>query len=220
MKAYNLSGNKCRVIYNGIRLERFTGLPEKESVRMQFNIRTTFAIIMVASFSLNKNYDQFLDIAEYLLPIRNDITFVSVGGPLGSITEYEKINKRAGKLENVLLCGRIECVEALVNACDVGVLFSYTEGLSNSIIEYMACGKPVIVSDTGGTKEIVENDQTGFLITDETTEVIADMITDLLDHEGKRKTIGENARLLIQKNFTADRMGNDFSQLYSEVISR
>ena len=219
LKAYNLSGNKCRVIYNGIRLERFTDLPEKKSVRIQFNIRTTFAVIMVASFSLNKNYGQFLDIAEYLLPIRNDITFVSVGGPQGSITEYEKIIKRAGKLENVLLCGRIDCVEALINACDVGVLFSYSEGLSNSIIEYMACGKPVIASDTGGTKEIVVNHQTGFLITDETTEVIAGMITDLLDHEGKRKTLGENARLLIQKNFTADRMGNDFSQLYSEVVS-
>jgi glycosyltransferase involved in cell wall biosynthesis len=217
LKAYGLSGRKCRVIYNGIRLERFSGLPDKKSIRIQYNIRTAFAVIMVASFSSSKNYGKFLDVAEFLLPGRNDITFLSVGGPQGSITEYDKIKERAGKLENVMLCGKIDQVESLVNACDLGVLFSFSEGLSNSIIEYMACGKPVIASDTGGTKEIIVNNLTGFLITDETTEEIANLVTDLLDNEEKRKIIGENARLHIQKNFTVDRMGSDFGRLYSEV---
>ena len=172
---------------------------------------------MVASFSLSKNYGQFLDIAEFLMPKRSDITFLSVGGPMGSITEYEKIKERAGRLENVMLCGKIDHVESLVNACDLGVLFSFSEGLSNSIIEYMACGKPVIASDTGGTKEIIVNNLTGYLITDETTREIAGLVTDLLDNEAKRKTIGENAKLHIQKNFSVERMGGDFGRLYSEV---
>jgi glycosyltransferase involved in cell wall biosynthesis len=220
LKAYNLSGSTCRVIYNGISLERFSGLPEKKSIRIKYNIRTTFAVIMVASFSLSKNYGKFLDIAEFLLPIRNDITFLSVGGPLGSSTEYDKIKERAGNMNNVMMCGKIDEVESLVNACDIGVLFSFSEGLSNSIIEYMACGKPVIASDTGGTKEIITNNLTGFLITDETTEEIAGLVTDLLDNEEKRKTIGESARLHIEKNFTVDRMGSDFGRIYSEAASR
>lgn len=217
LKAYGLSGKKCRVIHNGIRLERFANLPDAGSVRVQFNIRTAYAVIMVASFSSSKNYNQFLDIAEHLLPLRSDITFLSVGGPLGSVTEYEKIRERAERIGNVILCGKVNEVEALVNACDIGVLFSYSEGLSNSILEYMACGKPVIASNSGGTKEIISDRQTGFLITDETTGEIANLITCLLDDRAKRRDIGENARLHVQKYFTVERMGSDFVKLYSEL---
>lgn len=218
LKAYGLSGKKCRVIPNGIRLERFSDLPEAESIKIQFKIQTPFAVIMVASFSPVKKYDQFLDVAEYLQPLRSDITFISAGGPLGSSNEYEKIIKRASLMGNVIICGRINNVEALVNTCDIGVLFSQSEGLSNSILEYMACGKPVIASNAGGTREIVVDKKTGYLIHNETPEEIAEMITDLLDHKEKRNEIGENARFHIEKHFTVDRMGRDFSNLYSEVL--
>jgi len=220
LKAYGLSGQNCRVIHNGIRLDRFSDLPDEGLVRARFNIKTTYAIIMVASFSSNKNYDQYLDIAEYLLPLRQDITFLCVGEPLGGTAVYDKSFKRASKLGNVLLFGRTESVESLVNACDIGVLFSYSEGLSNSIMEYMACGKPVIASDTGGTNEIVLHSQTGFLISNETTAEIASLLTDILDNENKRRTLGENARLRIKDYFSVDRMGTEFHKLYLEVASR
>ena len=47
---------------------------------------------------------------------------------------------------------------------DICLLSTFTEGISNSIMEYMALGKPVIATDGGGTKEIVDDGETGFLI--------------------------------------------------------
>jgi len=217
LESYGVTDEKCRVIYNGIRLERFSDLPDKESIKAKFNIRTAYTVIMVASFTSKKKYGQFLDVAEFMSGIRGDITFLGVGDFKEEITESEKIRIRAEKIENVMLCEKIDSVESLVNACDIGVLLTYSEGLSNSIIEYMACAKPVIANDAGGTKELIVNNSTGFLITDETTEEIAGLISELLDNEERRNNVGRNARLQIEQNFSINRMGAEFNRLYLEI---
>lgn len=219
LKSYGVSGEKCRVIYNGIRLERFSNLIDKEAIKEEFNIQTLYTIIMVASFTSNKNYDQFLDIAEYFLDKRNDLTFLGIGDTEEEIIEFKRIMSRAKGLGNVVLSKKIGHVESVVNACDIGVLFTYSEGISNSIIEYMACGKPVITNDAGGSKEIITHNETGFLLTDETTEEIAGIISELLENTKKRNDIGHNARLRIERDFSADRMGSDFNQLFSEITT-
>jgi glycosyltransferase involved in cell wall biosynthesis len=82
----------------------------------------------------------------------------------------------------------------------------------------MACEKPVIASDAGGTRELVVNNESGFLITDETTEEIAALISELLDNKERRNTIGRNARLRIERNFSIERMGAEFSRMYLEIV--
>jgi glycosyltransferase involved in cell wall biosynthesis len=217
LQSYGVSGRKCRVIYNGIKLERFSNLPDKKSIKTLFNIRTEYTVIMVASFTPNKKYGQFLDIAEFFSGRRNDTTFLGVGDTEEDIVEFEKIRTRAEKIENVILCKKIDSVESLINACDIGVLFTYSEGLSNSIIEYMACGKPVITNDAGGTRELIVNKTIGFLITNETTDEIAGLISELLDKEELRNTVGRNARFHIEENFSIDHMGAEFNRLYKEI---
>ena len=220
LKSYGVSGPNCRVIYNGVRRERFLNLPDNEVTKIKFNILTDYTVIMVASFTANKNYDQFLDIAEYFSSKRKDITFIGVGDTEDDIAEFERIKARSEKLDNVILNEKIDSVESIVNACDICVLFTYSEGISNSIIEYMACGKTVIANSAGGTREIITNTTTGFLLTDETTEEIARLINGLIDDEDRRKAIGENARFHIEKNFSVARMGGDFIKLYSEVANK
>lgn len=217
LKSYGVSGRKCRVIHNGIRLDRFTNLTDKEIVKAKYNLKTAYAVIMVASFTSNKNYNQFLDVAESFLLKRNDITFLGVGDTEKDVLEFDKLKKRAVKLPNVVLIEKIDQIESLINACDVGVLFTYGEGLSNSIMEYMACGKPVIATDAGGTREIITNEKTGFLITNDTTDEIVYLINNLIDNKSLRMEIGENAKLHVKTHFSIERMGEDFIKLYSEL---
>jgi glycosyltransferase involved in cell wall biosynthesis len=217
LKSYGVSGKKCRVIYNGIRLDRFSNLADKEIVKNKFNIRTPFAVIMVATYAKNKNYNQLIDVAEFLSEKRSDITFIGIGDTEIDPVEFERIKQRAEKLMNVLIYPKINEVESLVNACDIGVLFTYSEGISNAILEYMACGKPVIANAAGGTTEIITNNKTGFLLTNETAEDIARMIVGLVDNENRRNKIGQNAKLHIEKHFAVDRLGQEFCKLYTEV---
>jgi glycosyltransferase involved in cell wall biosynthesis len=220
LKSYDVSGKKCRVIYNGIRLDRFSNLADKEYVKTKFNIRTPIAVIMVASYAKNKNYNQLIDVAEFLSDKRSDITFLGVGDTEVDPAEFERIKKRAEKLTNIRLYPKINEVESLVNTCDIGLLFTYSEGISNAILEYMACGKPVIANAAGGTTEIITNNKTGFLLTNETTEDIARLIVELADDENKRHKIGQNAKLHIEKHFAIDRLGQEFCQLYTEVAEK
>lgn len=220
LKSYGLSGDKCRVIYNGIRLDRFANLPGKEIIRSKYGINTAFAVIMVASYAKNKKYDLLTDVARIVNADRDDITFIGLGDTEDDRPEYERIKARASGIRNYILLPKSNEVESIVNACDIGVLFTYSEGISNAIIEYMACGKPVIASREGGTSEIITNGENGFLLSGETPEEISLMLTGLIDNKEKRMETGSRARKQIEDKFSIDSMGNEFCKLYSSVAEK
>ena len=207
---------KSRVIYNGVNLERFKNLPDTVEVRKKYNINTPFSVIMVASFSDNKDFDLFVSIAEIVSRKRKDISFVCVGDG----EHRERLAKKAKENHNIIFTGRINDVESLVNACDIGVLFSPNgEGLSNAIIEYMALSKPVIANDAGGTHEIVQDGINGFLVTDEQPAEIVDMILGLINDPKKRHEMGLAGRQLIENKFSVEKMGAEFLKVYDQVVS-
>jgi glycosyltransferase involved in cell wall biosynthesis len=217
LKSYKIENKKGKVIYNGISLDRFGRLRNKEEMKEIYGIKTPYIIIMVATFSDNKDYDKYINIAKKLNSLRRDVTFVSVGD--GS--HFERIKNRVDneKIPNIIFTGRISDVESLISACDIGTLFSPNgEGISCAITEYMALGKPVIANDAGGTKEIVKNEINGYLITEETAEEIAELINNLIDDNNRRQVMGEAGRNLIHESFTIDRMGKEFEKVYGEIF--
>ena len=124
-------------------------------------------------------------------------------------------------IKNVIFTGKINNVEPLVNIADIGLLFSnkliHGEGISNSIIEYMALGNPVIANDAGGTKEIVKHGINGFLISNESAQEIADLINNLLDDKKKREKMGVAGKRLIHESFAIERMGKEFVKVYEDI---
>ena len=102
-------------------------------------------VVMVASFSKYKDYDLFVDVAKGIGKIRDDTTFIGIGD--GS--EWNRIQQRIKdeQINNIVLTGKQKEVERFIAASDIGLLCTYSEGISNSIIEYMSLGKPVISTD-------------------------------------------------------------------------
>lgn len=219
LKSYNIKNRKGRVIYNGINLNRFKNLPDTVQVKLKYGVKTPYLIIMVASFSAMKGYDKFVDIAKETNLIKNDVTFLAVGGGI----HLERIKKRVldEQISNVSFTGEVNNVESLVSIADIGILFSpYGEGISNSILEYMAMGKPVIANDAGGTKEIVKHEINGYLITNETLEEIVGLINHLLSDKKKMQKMGEAGRKLIHESFTIKKMGREFESVYHELVDK
>ena len=205
---------KSMVIYNGINPKRFAQLPPREDLKKKYAINTPYAVVMVASFTENKDFDLFLKIAQHVTLLRNDITFIGAGGP-GDVEEFQRIKSLAKDNSRILFPGLINNVEALVNACDVGVLFSpYGEGISNSILEYMALGKPVIANDSGGTRELVRHNENGYLVTTESAREIAAMIIELIDKLEKLLAFGNKGKEIVNEFFTLDKMGKAFEDIY------
>ncbi len=221
--AYNPPKNKCKVIYNGVSCSRFTNLPDRDTVRAKYQVYTPYLVIMSASFSANKNHKIFLEIAKIVTSIREDITFIGVGAHDYSVNPlYSEILEASIDYPRIIYPGRIEDVEDLVNASDIGMLFSNTsvhgEGISNSVLEYMALSKPVIANDAGGTKELVFNNKNGYLITNQSAEEISKMVIELIDNKEKSKRFGDFGRKVIEKNFSIDKMGKGFIKIYEECI--
>ena len=122
-------------------------------------------------------------------------------------------------LNKIIFPGKRSDVESIVNIFDIGILLTNTklhgEGISNAIIEYMALGKPVIATRSGGTEEIVEDQKTGFLISPfDSTELIEKMEILINDPELRRK-MGTAGKERIQKCFSIDKMVSKFISVYN-----
>jgi glycosyltransferase involved in cell wall biosynthesis len=221
LDAYNVKGNKYRVIYNGVNLNRFVNLTPHSEVKKQYGITTPFCVIMVANISIKKGVDTFIRLARIILEKRRDVMFLLVGSTL-SKPLFTKVTELAAGDSNIKLTGCVDNVEDLVNACDIGVLFSnkevHGEGIPNAVVEYMALRKPVIANDAGGTKELVSHKKNGYLITNENLEEVADLLQCLLDDPVERERMGEEARKTIELSFSLGKMGQNFEHMYNEIV--
>lgn len=216
LKAYGITNTKAKVILNGVNLERFQMTYNTDEVKKEIGLKTTFTILMVAAFTGFKDYNLFLDVAKIIGKSREDVTFVGVGdGP-----ELQHIQQRVKDemITNVLLTGSQRNVERIIAASDIGLLCTYSEGISNSIIEYMALGKPVISTDlNGGSRELIIEGETGYCIERNADKISAALIF-LINSSDTCISMGKKGRERILNHFSITRMGTEFCDIYTEVL--
>ena len=217
LAAFNAPVKKSTVIYNGFNFERISNLKSDNEIRKELNINTGFIVGMVATYSDFKDYPTYFKAAQILLNNREDITFLAIGNNTDSELSRKNIDKKY--LNHFRLLGKKSNTESYINILDIGVLATFTEGISNSIVEYMALGKPVVATSGGGTNEIVENLKTGFLVSPGNPEELAEKILILLNDAMLRSTMGKNGRDRIQETFSIDIMKEKFISEYKKLLS-
>jgi glycosyltransferase involved in cell wall biosynthesis len=105
---------------------------------------------------------------------------------------------------------------------DVGVMLSspiHGEGLSNSIMEFMACGLPVVCTDQGGNRELVVEGETGFLVPVSDAEALVDRLRRLAGHRDEARAMGAAGRRRIVSEFSVARMCDRAAAIYHEAIA-
>jgi len=215
LQSYNVQKSNGVVIYNGYDFSRSKNLTEEKLLKTELNINTKFIVGMVAGFRIHKDYKSFIIAANKICLERKDITFLLVGdGP-----KLEE-NKNLAASERIIFSGERNDVESLIDICDIGVLSTYTEGISNSILEFMALGKPVVATDGGGTKEIVLDGETGYLVKKESPDMLKEKILYLLDNNELRNQMGNNAKKNIETKFNIDKMIIDYYNLFRTTLER
>ena len=219
LNAYNAKSDKGIVIYNGLRLERFDNL--NKNIENKIKLNTPYSIVMVASFGMNKDFDLFLKVAKKIVNTRDDVTFICVGDGENKVRLEQEAKE--SNLSRLMFTGIISNVEEVVNKCDIGILLTdirhHGEGISNSVMEYMALSKPVIATNAGGTSELVEDKKSGFLL-ENNLDLIVEKIEKLLDNEQLRVEMGSKGREIIENLFTIDMMGKEFVKNYNKVLAQ
>lgn len=217
LHAYNAPLNKSTCIPNGFNFKRIQNLRSADALKKNLNINNELIVGMVASFSHYKDYPTYFAAAQLILEQRKDVIFLAVGTDTDSAKAKTLIEDKY--LSNFRLLGKNNEVESVVNIMDIGVLATFTEGISNSILEYMALGKPVIATEGGGTKEIVKDNVTGFLVPSKNVNELSLKIQILLNDKELRESMGEKGASEIHKNFSLNSMVDHFVNAYSELVN-
>jgi glycosyltransferase involved in cell wall biosynthesis len=114
-------------------------------------------------------------------------------------------------------------VLTVVNRAHIGVLLNpptHAEGCSNSIMEYMACGLPVVCNDLGGNRELVVDGETGFLIPRGDSQVLLDRLRCLVRNPQVCSRLGDAGKRRLQQHFTVDTMVNAMLGIYREAFDK
>ena len=221
LDAYHVSAHKAHYIHNGFDLTRFALAGNKKNIRATHNIGTEKVVGMVATFSDNKDFGTFIEAAQRILDKRNDVTFVMVGDGNNLNLYKKKVPDRFQ--QKIKFLGLQKHVEEIIEIFDVGVLITNTkihgEGISNSIIEYMAFGKPVVATDCGGNRELVVDGDTGFLVSQGNSEELAARITQLLDDAKTATRLGKIGHKRIVQEFSLYKMSEKYAKLYRKLLT-
>jgi glycosyltransferase involved in cell wall biosynthesis len=215
LKNYGCEGHKFRVVNNGVNLSRFDKKYNESEIKSQYKIKANHIVVMVANFTNRKDYNSFIDTAKDVNSLIDSTLFVGIGdGPL-----FKNATKRVKdeNIKNILFTGVIHDVEKILSICDLGVLFTNRfsgEGISNSIIEYMAMGLPVVTNDVfGGSREIIKSGHNGYILENNFSEIISKV---LMNHD-LSKRLGDNAKKEILNNFTIAKMGKKYLDIYKTI---
>ena len=221
IKSYKAPDSKSKVIYNGFCFSRIQNLIAPEAIKAKFRINTPFTVGMVASFLINKDYETFVQAAIGILNYRKDITFLCIGD--GDSTHIQTTIPEELK-DFILFPGKQSAVEKIMNVCNVGVLTTniraHGEGISNSLLEFMALGKPVIATRFGGTTELIQDQENGFLIDAFNPGQLSERIIHLIDQPEQSGKIGAAARSTIKSKFSIEQMTERFISEYLPFIPK
>jgi L-malate glycosyltransferase len=170
----------------------------------------------VAALVPHKGQKQLVDAAALVVQRVPDARFVIAGeGELRDAIQRQI--RDLGLEKHVLLLGFRPDILSLHKAFDIFVLSSLTEGLGTSLLDAMACGKPIVATTAGGIPEVVDDGVTGLLVPPRDPRSLADALIALLEDEGLRNRLGAAGRRMAQQRFSAERMVQDTLRIYQRV---
>ena len=168
----------------------------------------------VAALVAHKGQRHLIDAAALVLQQVPDARFVIAGeGELRGSLEHQIKALRLEK--HVLLAGFRPDVLSVHKAFDIFVMSSVMEGLGTSLLDAMACGKPVVATTAGGMPEVVKDGETGILVPPRDDRALADAIIRLLKDETLRHRMGAAGLALATSRFSAERMVADTLAVYA-----
>lgn len=134
--------------------------------------------------------------------------------------ELERSARELGIARRVHFTGwRLDVAPAIADM-DVVALTSLNEGTPVSLIEAHACARPVVATDVGGVRSVVENGVTGFLAQRGDADQVARLLQLLLDDVSRRAAMGEEGRRRVVKRYSKERLASDIRSLYGDLLTR
>jgi len=222
----NYPAEKIRVIKNGIDMTLYEKSDQRSGIRDQFDIPADAPlIIMLSRLDPKKGVVDFIKAAAQINKLHPDAFFVIAGenlisqaGGLAHDADYHlmlaELVEAQGMNDKIIFAGHRSDVPQILAEATLSVLPSHSEGLSNSLLESMAAGVPVVATRVGGNPELVIEGVTGLLVPPQDSKLLADAIEQLLNDKALALKMGEKARQIASKEFSMTRMVQLTQEMY------
>ncbi|HEX7316903.1 MAG TPA: glycosyltransferase [Pyrinomonadaceae bacterium] len=226
VRAFLVSGGvptkKVVTLYNGLdpaRVEPPVDFDEDETRAALGLPQTRPLVTIIANLQHEvKDHRTFLRAARRVKESVPGAAFVLAGE--GDLTEpLRAYAAELGLADDVFFIGRCARVAELLAVSDVCVLSSVAEGFSNSILEYMAASRPVVVTDVGGAREAVEEGETGFIVAPGDDEAMGERVALLLSEPARARRMGERGRRVVEERFSCAAQLAGVERLYEELLA-
>jgi sugar transferase (PEP-CTERM/EpsH1 system associated) len=208
---------KITKIVNGVDINKFCPGKEAEA-KKRLGLDGTIVVGTVARLDPIKRCDLLLEAFAGAASGNPAAKLIIVGdGP-----EHRKLHDIREGLPNpnqIIFLGERQDVQMLYPSMDVFVLASKNEGISNTILEAMASGLPIIATSVGGNPELVTHEKTGLLIAPENRDALKNALAHYIRNPEERMAHGRNARADAVKRFPLERMVREYENLYSHLMA-
>jgi len=225
---YHVSRDKVKLVHNGVDTNFFKPVSYdfKMEARVKLGISGDPVILYVGHLGIRKGL-QFLIRAVPKIVERFPLAkFVLLGGTpsfLGKRDYRQVWSELTGKLgvsKNIVFAGEVRHrnVREYYAAADVFVFPTLYEGLAKALLEAMACGLPVVATNTGGNPDVITDGNNGLLVEPGDVEGLASALTSLLLSPRLAKKLGKNARDTVKKHFTWRIAAEKIMGVYEELL--
>jgi N-acetyl-alpha-D-glucosaminyl L-malate synthase BshA len=213
-----IDNKKISILRNAVDVNKFKPLKNTE-LRNNFNIsEEDILILFIGHLEAFKGIYELIDAFCKVKGKINNLKLMIIGEG----HEEQKVKEKVSELELdnfIIFTGKIspEVIQNFYQMADIFVLPSYTEGLPLVVIEAMACGLPVIVSNVGGIPEIVRDGENGFIIQPKERGKLAIKLEILANDPNLREKYGKKSIQIIDDEFNIENKIIRFTDLYNEL---
>ncbi|MBW3597677.1 MAG: glycosyltransferase [Planctomycetes bacterium] len=208
------SPQSIAVLENGVDLDAFASIaplsprPEPRPVTG-----------MVANLSPVKEPELLVRAARLVLQTHPHAEFRIAG--VGDLQQpLERLIEDLGLRSRFVLAGRVSDIPAFLSDVRIGVLCSRAEGLPHAVLEYMAAGRPSVVTAVGGNVELIRDGVEGLVTPPGDAEGLASALRRMLDDPRRAAEMGAAARRRVAAHYSRDAMLRRFEQFYCDLVSR
>jgi glycosyltransferase involved in cell wall biosynthesis len=214
---------KVVTLYNGVDVDKAANAKPARAYEVLPELRRASHIVTtVAHVRKIKGIDILLHAAAKIRRVLPGVAFVVVGDNHQPSHFSELMDlRRTLKLEDcVHFPGPVEEVFSILKASDLFFLPSRSEGLSNALLEAMACGLPCVATAVGGNPELVRDGENGVLVPAEDAVRAAEAIVSLLRDPVTIGRMGLHGRAIVEQQFTAGAMMQQLVRSYERVLDQ
>lgn len=218
----HLPGSRITTIYNGVDVARYSvpSAQQRRDARSHFGFGADeFVVGMVAGFRPEKNHDVFFTGLQQAMASIGSLKVLAVGaGPL--LAQFREQIAQTELGAHTVFAGDVSDVVPYLWAMDVGCLTAGSnEGFSNAVVEKMAVGLPMIVTDVGGNTEAVLDGENGCVIQPGDATGLSLALIDLHRNPARAAAMGLASRRLVEERFSLERMCAEHARLYRSVCA-